>query len=85
MVQPEKMFRVGACSASVFNNQVTVGGENRVVTVVKLQRAYKAPDGQYRYVNSFKVDQLPQAILALTKAYEHLVLTSSGSDSPGEG
>ena len=43
MAQPEKQFRIGLCSASVFVNQVNGdGGKKRKIRNVQLQRRYKA-------------------------------------------
>ncbi len=69
----EKRIQVGAVSASVFVNQVeTTDGPVPVRNVV-LQRIYTDKDGKYQNANSYGVNDLPKAIMALTKAYEHLV------------
>ena len=57
MAQPEKTFRLGLCSASLFVN--TTG--DRSFRTVSLQRRYK--DGEeWKTSNSFGLNELPQAI-----------------------
>ena len=73
MAQPEKKFKVGACSASIFVNDVNT--ENGKVTMksVSLQRAYKDKEGNFQHTTSFKANDIPKAVLALNKAYDYLV------------
>lgn len=73
MAQPEKRFKVGAVTASVFANEVA--GKNGTATLksVSLQRAYKDKEGNFQHTTSFKESDIPKAILALSKAYDYLV------------
>ena len=75
----EKRIQVGPCSASVFVRQV----ETQIGTVpmydVVLQRAYKDKDGNYQNTNNYRMNDLPKAILALQKAYEHVVMETRDS------
>jgi len=74
MSKPEKRFQVGPCSASVFANEVQ-GEKGKVVQRhIVLQRAYKDKDGKFQNTSSFGVNDVPKAIVALQKAYEHVVL-----------
>ncbi|MFC1562659.1 hypothetical protein ACFL4Z_01250 [candidate division KSB1 bacterium] len=41
---------------------------------MSLSRSYKDEKGEWQYTESLKIDDLPKAILALQKAYEHLTL-----------
>ena len=70
---PEKTFRAGLLSASVFRNTVTVGDEQRVIPKVTFQKRYRKPDGEWATTGSLDVHELPKAILVLEKAYEYLV------------
>ena len=47
MAQPEKKFKCGACSASVFVNQVKTADGMVPMKSVSLQRAYKDKDGNF--------------------------------------
>ena len=69
----EKRIQVGACSASVFKKDVQTADGVVPIHDVVLQRAYKDKEGNYQHTNSYRVNDLPKAILALQKAYEHLV------------
>ena len=40
---------------------------------VSLQRAYKDKEGKFQHTTSFKANDIPKAILALSKAYDYLV------------
>jgi hypothetical protein len=70
MVQPEKRFKAGMCSASIFANKVK-GGD--VFRSVQVQKAYKAADGSYRYTSSFTREDIPRVLFLLRKAYEYLL------------
>lgn len=74
MAQPEKRFKVGGITASVFANEVTGENGTGILKSVVLQRAYKDKKGNFQHATSFKVNDIPKAILALSKAYEYLVL-----------
>ena len=41
---------------------------------VRLARAYKSRDGEWRETPSFRESDIPKAIVALQKAYEYLVM-----------
>ena len=73
MAQPEKRFKVGACTASVFVNEVSTGNGKVEIKSVSLQRAYKDKEGNFQHATSFGANDIPKAILALSKAYDYLV------------
>ena len=74
MAQPEKRFKVGACTASVFVNEVAGRNGTGILKSVSLQRAYRDKEGNFQHTASFKANDIPKAILALSKAYEYLVM-----------
>ncbi len=74
MAQPEKRFKVGACTASVFANEVQTAKGKVVVKNVVLQRAFKDKDGNFQNTTSFGINDIPKAVLALNKAYEFLAM-----------
>ena len=74
MTQPEKKFRAGACTASIFSNEVKTGEGTAEIKSVSLQRTYKDKEGNFQHTASFKANDIPKAILALSKAYEYLVM-----------
>ena len=75
MAQPEKTFRMGAISASVFVNDYEVDDGKRKLRrsrrSVVLQRSYK--DGEeWKQTNSFGLGDLPAAIRVLELAQSHV-------------
>ena len=58
---------------SIFVNQVeTLQGKVPMRSVV-LQRTYKDKEDKYQHANNYGVNDIPKAVLALVKAYEHMV------------
>ena len=78
MAQPEKKFKVGACTASVFVNEVKTDDGPVPIKSVSLQRAYKDKNGEFQHTTSFKANDIPKAVLALNKAFEYLTLAEEG-------
>lgn len=77
MVSPEKVFRVGAVQASVFNNQIEKAGKTINVPKVLVQLRYKdQKNNQWAGTNSFGLNEIPKLILALEEAYKFLAIKS---------
>jgi len=68
---PEKVFRIGLGSASVFINQVQGESGTRDVRNVNLQRRYKDGD-EWKSTTSFGMADLPVAIRVLQLAQHHV-------------
>jgi hypothetical protein len=68
---PEKTFRIGSVSASVFVNEVQGDGGKRQIRNVNLQRRYKDGD-EWKSASSYGLSDLPQAIRALQLAQAHV-------------
>ena len=75
MAQPEITFRHGPCSASIFENEYTRGGESFTMRTVSFQRSYLDKEGNWQRTNSLKVNDIPKAVLVFNKAYEFLTST----------
>ena len=71
MAKPEKRFRCGGCEAAIFENEI---GKGVKVKKVSFQKRYKTTEGEWKSTYSLDVNDLPKAVLALSKAYEHIVL-----------
>ena len=84
MTQPEKRFKVGACSASIFANEVNTADGKAVVKNVVLQRTYRDNNGDFQHTTSFRLNDIPKAVLALNKAYDYLTSEQSVSDEKAE-
>jgi hypothetical protein len=72
MSKPEKTFKIGAVRASIFFNAIERQGKQVLMPKVVLEVRYKDRAGQWKGTNSLSLNDLPKAILALQKAYEHL-------------
>jgi len=74
---PEKKFRAGAVSATVWANRgQNQQGEPTEYKTISLERNYTDKEGKWQSTNSFRVNDLPKAKLVLEKAYEFLVLSA---------
>lgn len=72
---PEKKFRAGAVSATIWQNKSqSKEGEEVEYQTISLDRNYKDKAGQWQTTNSFRVNDLPKAVVVMQKAYEYLVL-----------
>lgn len=67
-MQPEKKFKAGAVTATVWQNI----GKNGSFVTVKLSRTYMDRDNNWKDTSSFKEKDIPKAALVLQKAYEYL-------------
>ena len=65
--RPEKVFRIGYVSASVFTHEVKNGDDTRTVRSVNVQKRYVDGD-DVRYTSSFGIAELPQALRVLQLA-----------------
>ena len=73
-MKPEKTFRIGAVSASVFVNEIDTENGKRRIRSVSLQRRYRDDsDGEWKSSNSFGLGELPQALAVLDLAMKHVV------------
>jgi hypothetical protein len=85
MAKPEKSFKCGGCEAAVFENEIVKGGMKIPIKKVSFQKRYKSADGEWKSTGSLDVNEIPKAILVLTKAYEYISFGSSDeSDSHSE-
>ena len=72
---PEKKFRAGAISATVWRNKIKKkDGSEAEVRSITFQRSYKDKDDEWKTTSSMRAMDLPKAALVLNKAYEYIVL-----------
>lgn len=71
--KPEKTFRIGLISASVFVNtpDAKAGRKPREYRSVSLQRRYKE-EAEWKSSTSFGLSDLPNAIAVLQMAMQHI-------------
>lgn len=74
--KPEKVFRIGYVSASVFVNASTRKEEDetpaREFRTITLQRTYLDDQGKRQYTSGLSLGDLPAAIRVLTLAQAHV-------------
>ncbi len=80
MPKPEKKFQAGGIEASIFENEVQQNGKPIKIKKVAFQKRYKSSDGSWKSTGSLDINDLPKAILVLSKAYEYLALSPESSD-----
>ena len=72
---PEKKFRAGGVSATIWVNKghAQTGADTEYKTV-SLERSYTDKEGKWQSTSTLRVNDVPKAAAALQKAYEYLVL-----------
>lgn len=71
---PEKKFRAGAISATVWLNKGrNAQGEENEYRTISVERNYTDKQGKWQSTNSMRVNDLPKVSLITQKAYEFLV------------
>jgi hypothetical protein len=78
---PEKKFRAGAISATVWKNHSVKDGKDIEYRTVSLDRNYQDGNGQWSSTNSLRVNDLPKAALVLQKAFEYVSLRESPEEA----
>lgn len=72
---PEKKFRAGAISATVWANEAkTKEGKTLNYKTVSFDRRYKDHKDEWQSTHTLRMNDLPKAKLVLDKAFEYLAL-----------
>lgn len=74
--KPEHKTRIGAICVNVWKNTTDKGDYN----TIDMQRSYKDKDGNWKNTQSMRTNDLPKAVLALTKTYEYLLTKGKDED-----
>ncbi|MFH1302053.1 MAG: hypothetical protein ABIK07_13410 [Planctomycetota bacterium] len=69
--KPEKVFRIGFVSASVFAHEIETDEGPITIRSVSVQKRYKDGD-DVKYTSSFNLAELPQAVRALQLAQSYV-------------
>lgn len=72
---PVSKFRAGSIVATIWENEVQKDGNPTKFNTISFERSYKDKNDQWQTTNVLRTNDLPKAILVLSKAYEHLSLT----------
>jgi len=79
MRKPEKKFICGPVSASIWAKTKTVESETVKFYSVTITKAYKEGE-DWKYTNSFNIEDLPKVALVANEAYKYVRLKSTDSD-----
>ncbi len=78
---PEKKFRAGAISATVWkNDKQKATGETFSYHTISLERSYKDKAGNWKNAGSMRLQDLPKAALVLQEAYRYLTLNGAQAE-----
>ena len=79
MSSPEKRFRCGPVSASIWAESKVVDGEMVKFYSINIDKAYKDGD-EWKHTNRFNAEDLPKVALVANEAYKYIRLTESDQD-----
>jgi len=77
---PEKKFRAGAVSATIWKNETVKDGKVVEYRTISFIRNYQDAKGEWNTTNSLRLNDLPKARLVLDKAYEYLMLKETSNE-----
>lgn len=74
--KPVKKIKVGAIDAAVWKNTIKQAKSDAEIVSfsVTMERRYKGQDGEWQGTNSYRINDIPKAVLALQKAYEFIAM-----------
>ena len=81
MAKPEKKFQAAGIEASIFENEIQQNGKTVKIKKIAFQKRYKSDQG-WKTTYSLDINDIPKAILVLSKAYQHLVMNPESSPQP---
>lgn len=80
MSKPEKKFKCGPVSISIWAEGKTVGGEMVKFYSISIDKNYKDGD-EWKHTKSFAAEDLPKVALVADEAYKYLRLRSTDEES----
>ncbi len=72
MAMPIKKISAGAVQVAIWENEAN--GSDATYHTVSMERRYKDKEGNWKSTGSLNMNDLPKAVLALQKAYEHIAI-----------
>ncbi len=70
---PEQKFQAGPVAVAVWKNQSQKDGKTIEFRTIQVDRAYKDKEGNWQHTGNLRVNDIPKAIRALTKAYDYIL------------
>ena len=80
MSKPVMKFQAGLLSCALWENEISVNGQQKVVLKASVNRRYKDKDGSWKSSGSFSRNEIPLAIYGLMQAFKVMV-EGNGEDS----
>ena len=71
--QPEKTFRAGSVSATIWKNTNKVNNEDVSFYTTSIIRSYKDAEGNWKTTSIFRMNDLPKLQLVSKRAYEYTI------------
>lgn len=76
--RPVKKFQAGGVNAALWLNETKLASGKQMASLsVTLDRRYKDNDGNWKSSPSFRLNDVPKAMLVLQKAYEYMATKKS--------
>jgi len=82
--QPVAKFKHGSVEAAIFENEIKKDGKTFTVLKAVFQRNYLDKNDKWQSTSSLDVNDVPKAILVLSKAYEFMTRTDTAKGSKDE-
>jgi len=82
MSKPEKKFRCGPITASIFAEARVVNGQMVKFHSTRIDKGYKDGD-QWKHTTSFAAEDLPKVALLATEVYRHLRVKEFDEETVG--
>ena len=83
--KPEHKYKYGAVSATIWKRtHKTKTGETFEKSQVSIDRRYKDANGEWKSTNTFDANDIPKAILALSRAYEYISTSQNTASDEGD-
>ncbi|MBN1275423.1 hypothetical protein JXA12_03970 [Candidatus Woesearchaeota archaeon] len=77
--RPEKKFKAGPISATIWSNETERDGKPQQYFTITVERSYQDKDGNWQATSTMRVNDLPKVSLVAQKAYEFLALQDTES------
>lgn len=79
--QPIERFRAGQVSCALWENDITVKGQEKTIVKASVSRRYQDRNGDWQSSQSFSRNEIPLAIYCLQKAFESMIEKSKETDT----
>lgn len=80
MAKPEKTFRCGAISASIWSESKMIDNRDVLLYSIKIDKAYKTDEG-WKHTNNFMPEDLPKVAVVANEAYKYIRLSQDDAGS----